>query len=192
MSDYDEPALVLALSKLPGTSRIAFACACASRLVQPYRNALEELGAESTDLVTPALDTLWAYVAGGAQADWVTLTDRLIGAIPDEGEITSAAHRALDDTLAATAYAARTAATNDAQEAAYAARRAYEAVDAFAQQALTFTVYTPEVDQEVSRHPFVLREMERQRRDLSDLQASLPVEVFKVRALEEDALSSLG
>lgn len=173
MSAFDESELVLRLGRLPGFARVAFAAACASRMVEPYRQALIEAGVDGPDLLASALSELWQFMFGDLSVtDWMPVADRLVEQIPDEDRMTIPACRVLDDALASTAYAARAAARFDPQEAAWSGRRVYEAAEAFVQRSLDFTSYSPEVERALLNHPIVQRELARQVRDLTELESA--------------------
>ncbi len=185
MASFDEDDLVRRLGRAPARARVAFACACSSRMLSPYRQALSEVGGDRSDLLSAALGHLWAYALGGPSLDWSTWAERLIEQIPPENEMAGSASKVLDDALAAAAYAARAAIATDAADAARSARRLYDAVDAYAQRSLTFTEFTPEIERALSQHPAVQQELERQARDLAELEAEEAAAV--VFALRERA-----
>lgn len=172
LAAFDRDDLVKRLGKLPGPSRVAFAYACASRLAQPYREAVALEGGVGEELVERTLADLAAFLNYGAPSDWAARAATLIGHIPDEDQMGRAACQVLDDALAATAYAARTAIAFDPAEAASSAQRLYDAVDAHAQRSLEFSIYSPAIEQRLLEHSAVQSELERQRRDLAALESS--------------------
>jgi hypothetical protein len=73
-----------------------------------------------------------------------------------------------EDAAAALGYAFRARMTGDPQEAAWASRRAYEAIDHFVQGKSSGTTLD---DAAILSHPLVQSELARQERDLNDLAA---------------------
>ena len=170
MATFDETALARRLEGLPHLARVAFATACAARMRIPYRQALGQFSVDRPDVLDDALSHLWAYSLSGAQVDWTAWSESLIEQIPPEDDMANSACQVMDDALAAAAYAARTARGGDPAEAAYSARRLYDAVDAYAQRSLAFTEFTPEIERALSDHPVVQQELGRQARDLAELE----------------------
>src|ERR1019366_3930030 len=141
-------------------------------MARPWRDARQTLGLAQSNRLSEAIGSLRRYVRGGPTTDWLALASELVSAIPDEDEITTASHAVLDDALAAAAYALRTAATFDPQEAAWAAKRLYEAVDACAQRSPSIRKFTSDVELALLQDPRVQRELQRQERDLAELEAA--------------------
>jgi hypothetical protein len=172
MASFDEADLKGRLGALPGLARVEFAAACAARMIRPWKDALQKLGLADSARLPEAVESLRRYVRGGPASDWSSLAGELVSEIPDEDEMTTTSHAVIDDALAATAYALRTAATFDPQEATWAARRLYDATDSFAQRSLSFREYTPEIERALLQNPHVQRELQRQARDLEELEAA--------------------
>ena len=172
MALFDEADLKERLGALPDLARVEFAAACASRMSRPWRDARQTLGLAESDRLSEAVGSLRRYVRGGPTSDWSGLASELVSEIPDEDEMTTASHAVLDDALAATAYALRTAATFDPKEAAWAAKRLYEAVDSCAQRSLSVRGFTPDVERALLQDPRVQRELQGQGRDLAELEAA--------------------
>jgi hypothetical protein len=122
MASFDEVDLKVRLGALPDLARVEFAAACAARMIRPWQEARRTLGLADSERLPEAVASLRQFVRGGPAGDWSGLAGELASGIPDENEMTTASHAVLDDALAATAYALRTAATFDPQEAAWAAQ----------------------------------------------------------------------
>jgi len=134
-----------------------------------------------------ALSDLWSFALGGPGRDWVALSEQLIAEIPHEDKMDTAAHAVIDNALAAAAYAVSTAISFEARQAAFCARRAYEAMDGHAHEALDFTIYTPEIEQALLKHPIVQQELGRQARDLGELEGVGSVAQLRARVGSESA-----
>ena len=136
MFRYDEPLLVVELSRLPPASRVMFAASCAERLRPLYRRYQEVSDQANPDQFDAALDAAWAAAFGAmpreALSDWQVVAEGLVPDEDDESWVDEFAYG--QNGAAAVAYALRTALTSDPQEAAWAARQVYEAADFAAQQ----------------------------------------------------------
>ena len=78
------------------------------------------------------------------------------------------------------AYALRTRGTGEAQEAAWAARVAYEALDNFVINRENIDTNMPGAEQRILSHHLVQAELARQRRDLDELMAAADTEALSV------------
>jgi len=79
-------------------------------------------------------------------------------------------HTYANDAVASVAYAIRARLTGECQEAMWAARRAYEALDHYVIARFNPTIVEPDAENQVTAHPLVQTELRRQRADLSQLQ----------------------
>jgi hypothetical protein len=75
-----------------------------------------------------------------------------------------------NDAVASVAYAIRARLTGDCQEAMWAARRAYEALDHYVIARSNPIIVEPDAEDRITAHPLVQAELRRQRADLSQLQ----------------------
>jgi hypothetical protein len=157
---YDEPALLAALQRLPETARTCFAVACAART---YVHSINTLGDESVAILRQALDYLLDSMDTDVKrtADTLALRDRLLHCEAID-----------DDAMAATTYALSALASGDPREAAYAARRAYDAQDIQASIQLDIDFNAPNFERRVLQHPAVQAELREQSADLSLLLTS--------------------
>ena len=136
MFRYDEPLLVVELSRLPPASRVMFAASCAERLRPLYRRYQEVSDDAHPDQLDVALEAAWGAALGAMhREDLSAWQDVAEGLVPDEDDECWVDEFAYGQNgAAAVAYALRTALTSDPQEAAWAARQVYEAADFAAQQ----------------------------------------------------------
>jgi len=190
MEDFDEPALADALQALPAASRVAFAAAAAARQRSSHERFARARGLEPVDRFGTLLDALWLAQPGSAldRDAWAERLDEVMALMPDEDEPWQLAHALAEDALASLAYAVRCLLDPKGQEAAWAARRAYEAADQAAIRSLGARPGTPGAEQAIKAHEFVQRELARQRRDLALLRAGA-VDDVRRHALAEELLT---
>lgn len=170
MLSFDEVGLISELQKSAPRSRTAFAAACAERLFPAYVAFSKTAGRGDAQTIGELLERIWRRLAGepiddtGLQAD----LDRCMALVPGEDEEPWTDDQPYaDDAASAVAYTLRTLQTGDAQEAAWAARRAYDALDHHVTHRLG-------IDEEtrIGGHPSIQAELARQRRDLDELCAA--------------------
>jgi hypothetical protein len=172
MRTFHERRLIRALKSLPNSHKTAFAAACAERQMTSYRVFAMEQGREFPDPIERALAELWSDLLGehGSEVREEQI-DALIGFIPQDvaqEEWTQAFNNAQNAGIA-TAYALRTRIRDDVQQAAWAARIAYEALDDFIVNSGNIDTNKPGAENRVLAHPLVQAELARQDRDLDDL-----------------------
>jgi hypothetical protein len=96
--------------------------------------------------------------------------EQVMSAIPGEDEDWTPLHSFADDAASSTAYAIRTYLSKDPQEAVWASRRCYDAVDLAAQQDPANISATTFDEKRLLAHPLVQQELNRQRLDLEQLE----------------------
>lgn len=170
---FDEGALVTKLQNLPQEHRVAFAAMCAERQMGAYRLFEAMNGREVPNALEGALEEVWIDPA--VMRDEKTFEQRieeLMHLIPQDKTLqkpwTQSATNAQNAGMSAI-YALRTRLSGDAQEAAWAARVAYEALDNFVINSGNIDTNTPGNEQQVLSHPLVQAELRRQQRDLDEL-----------------------
>jgi hypothetical protein len=179
MYSFDENALVSELGTLPSRGRIAFAAAAATRQLGSYERLARGLGAESVQRPREIAVQLWAdlHAAAVDRAAWSVRLDEVMALLPEESDDWVIGHALADDALSSLAYAIRCLLTPEPQEAAWAARRAYEAADQAAIRVLGVQPGSLNAEVAIKSHGFVQRELARQRSDLSLLGADSVDEV---------------
>lgn len=187
---FDEAELVRELEELALQSRVAFAAACAERLLPAYAafSALANRG--DAPALAEMLARVWQDLLGQKlepdelQAD----VDRVMRLIPGEDEEPWLDNQpSADDAASAVAYTLRALQRGDSQEAAWAARRAYEALDYYVTHQLG-------IDDEarVAGHPAVQAELLRQRRDLDELHAASEEPADRILRVRDRARNEAG
>jgi uncharacterized protein YjaG (DUF416 family) len=187
---FDENALVGELGALSSWARIAFAAAAATRQLGNYERLARESGAGSEQRPREIAAQLWADLQGPAvdRAAWSTELDEVMSLLPEESDDWMIGHALADDALSSLAYAIRCLLTPEPQEAAWAARRAYEAADQAAIRMLGVQPGLPDTETAIVSHAIVQRELARQRNDLSLLRSDSVDEVRR-RAFADELLT---
>lgn len=168
MTNFNETVLVQTLALFSPRVRVAFAASAAHRLLENFQ--IYSRHYQFTPVTHPEkiLERLWDQLHS-AQIDdqyWSETLDQVMASFPDESEKWSIWRPLADDALASLAYASECLRNSDAQEAAWAARRAYEAADQAAIRILDIQPGTPDAERTILAHPVVQRELERQERDI--------------------------
>jgi hypothetical protein len=161
---HDETTLTEDLASIPREAGVAFAAACARRLT-----AASQANGIDVTLVLSAVDRLREFAVGRDIGDVAELEAKLIAIMPDEDDCADLPDFVYGDAIASTVYTLLYASGGDVQNAVWAARRAYEAVDLCAGRTVEGTVFTPDVEAATLGHPWVQSELRRQRRDLQSL-----------------------
>lgn len=197
MRRFDENCLVLKLKELPRELRVAFAAACAQRQLPAYEAFHQETGEGDPAALAGMLERVWQDLSGRPMAtdDLRSMIDRCMVLTPSEEAVDhwTDHHAYAEDASASVAYALRTRLTGEAQEAAWAARRAYESLDQYVIRQLGIDVNEPRAEDRIVGHPLIQKELEREERDLEELatgpdRSSAPdvlVAALRARAEEE-------
>lgn len=166
MLNYDEPKLIKSLKTLPNYARVAFAAACAERQMAHYARVTTK--SDGLDLVASALDSIWNELMGAPTSD-ETFRRHLADCMSAMPEPESEEAIATEDAIASVAYALRARLTGNSQEAAWAARSAYDALDTYVNRRLDTNEITQEIERRILANPLIQAELKRQERDLLDL-----------------------
>jgi uncharacterized protein YjaG (DUF416 family) len=170
---FDEPELVRVLAQLPSQARVAFAALCAERQLPNYQRFSSRSESGDPGVLREALVAIWEDLQGrevGA-AELGSILNRCLDQLPSEEDDSEEAAYA-DAATAAVAYTIRARLTSEPQEAAWAARRAYDAVDHFVTGRLNPSILEHDLEGGMAAHPLVQAELQRQQADLRDLQAA--------------------
>ena len=170
--NYDEQRLVEGLEGLPHQLRVAFATACAERLLPAYTDFSERTRMGDSKELTSILERLWVDLEGNAMTSAEVeeaIAKCMTLVLPLENKPLIAGQTAAEDAGAALCYALRCRKTGDSQEAAWAGRRAYEALDEFVISREKIDTNQPGGEQQALSHPLIQAELGRQRRDLNEL-----------------------
>jgi uncharacterized protein YjaG (DUF416 family) len=183
MINFDESALVRELAELPSSAMAAFALAAATRQLGNYERFARELSAASGQRPREIATQLWTDLSIKPidRDAWTRNLDEVTNLIPEECDDWGIGHALADDSLSSLAYAIRCFLKADPQEAAWAARRAYESADQSAICVLEVQPGLPSTEVAIMSHPLVQRELSRQQRDLALLR------IGSIRELQECA-----
>lgn len=190
MYSFDEVFLIGELTKLSSQERVAFAVAAATRQMQCYNRFCAKF--ESIQNVDPReiVAQIWCDIRrkGIDRAFWMARLDDVMNLLPSEEGGWTLYHSLAEDALSSLAYSIRCLLNADPQEAAWSARRAYEACDQAAIQLIGINPGSREAELIILSHAFVQRELARQREDLDLLRMNLIDEVQR-RAYANELLA---
>ncbi|OWQ86993.1 hypothetical protein CDN99_20060 [Roseateles aquatilis] len=173
MKTFDEELLKTDLAELSERAMLAFATATATRQLVSYE--LYALEAEIQEVKRPReiLTCLWTEISYPAseRVVWSEHLEEMTSLLPEDGDRWTVWHALAEDALASLMYAIRCLMKPDAQEAAWAGRRAYEATDQAAIRMLNLDPNDFDSEIAISSHPIVQRELAHQREDVALLRA---------------------
>ena len=174
MLRFDASDLVERLDSLPPPLRAIFAAACAERLLPAYLSFRGKGDDAST--MSRALARIWLEPSPGEQGEAAEIEIEQIMAITpqDDGfdgvwdqSVTNAQNAGMS-----VVYALRAKLSGMAQEAAWAAQVAYEALDNYVSNKEYVNTSKPSAESPVISHPLVQAELARQGADLHDLETA--------------------
>lgn len=170
MLDFDEQGLIDKLESVSPILRTAFAAACAARQLSNYEAFATDFSDGRAMRFSAYVEQLWAEIEEGPRASglWTDALGVVMAMSPTDDEADFPLAALAEDASASLAYAIRCCISHDSQEAAWAARRAYEAAD---QAAIVDMRIHPRASNsaEILAHRFVQLELKRQQRDIGQL-----------------------
>lgn len=170
---FCESALKEYLDQLPKQAKMAFAVACAQRIFPYYEKYAIALGPTQMDIKVFA--EAFSYVLNNLISNDVdastlqALLNRCMRVLPSEEDAWENGLPYAEDATAVIIYCIRLLLTGDTQEAVWAAKRIYEAVDSFVINAYQVDVNNVDGEKFILNHPIVRNELTRQVRDLEEL-----------------------
>lgn len=173
---FSEQELVRRLERLPDALRTAFAAACAERMLPAYARFLHGGHPGDAARLEAILRDLWLDLEGNRtpaieQQEDINTCMKVLSERDEQSE--QYLDRSLaEDAVAALTYALRSRNSGDPQEAAWAARRAYESVDQFVVEKAQIDTNELGAEERVLSHLIVQAELLRQQRDLAELTAN--------------------
>jgi len=170
----DENELWRQLERLPNRLRVAFAAACAQRQVPNYVRFSKVARQGNPEALIDALSCLWDELQGkpAAKSQLQQQLDSCMSLLPDpkqepHGRLAYYA----EDVVSAVAYAIGARLKSDIQQAIWASRSAYNALDEFVgAEKPGGGVIDQEEEERILSHPLIQAELRRQRADLAQLQ----------------------
>jgi uncharacterized protein YjaG (DUF416 family) len=163
------------LDRMAVPLRVVFAATAAERLLPAYVHFSHRAGRDNPYLLTEILERLWRDIQG-IRMDPEELQQNIdlsMKLIPEEDPWIPGQEWA-DDAAAAVAYALRCRQNGKSQESAWAARRAYEALDRFIINHEDIDTNIAGVEERILSNPLIQDELMRQQRDLRELAAVNP------------------
>jgi hypothetical protein len=189
MLAYDEDERIRRLDRLPAKLRVAFALACAERLMGGFRTYSGGRSSRDEEVLAQIMNQLWQDTQGNGRlssAELAQMLDTCMALMPGEGD--SAPHLGdaiAEDCVAAIAYAIRCRQNGQSQQAAWAACRAYEALDQYVIRKDSLNVYSPGGESQVLADPRVQAELRRQQTDIDELSSMSTEDLTRLKALQE-------
>lgn len=189
---FDEGELSKELQGISADLRVAFAAACAARLMVAYTRFSSRTRKGDPLVLSAILGRLWLDLGGTRMSD-AELEEHIETCetlIPDEdGKDWVIEQAAAEDAVSALAYALRCRRNGQPREATWAARCAYEALDDFVINQEDIDTNAPGAEHRVLSNPLVQAELGRQARDLHELVGGLvTIEQLRDRANAEAAI----
>jgi uncharacterized protein YjaG (DUF416 family) len=171
---YNEASLITELDRIAVPLRVVFAAAAAERLLPAYVGFSHKTGRGNPNLLTGILDRLWRDIQG-IQMDPEELQqniDLAMKLIPDEDEFPwILGQEWAEDAVVAVVYALGCRQNGKSQESAWAARRAYAALDHFIINHEDIDTNIEGAEERILSNPLIQDELMRQQRDLRELAA---------------------
>jgi uncharacterized protein YjaG (DUF416 family) len=188
---FEEAQLLSKIEHLSRHDRTAFAGACAERMLRAYSKFSDRTGWGNPAKLREILTRLWSDLAGDAMSE--TEADaqihETVELIPGENDRPLVLEQAAaEDAVSAVAYALRSRQSGLSQEAVWAARRAYEALDHFVINHEHIDTNSAGAEARVLAHPLIQAELLRQQRDLEELlRGTITLQQLRERSKEEAA-----
>jgi uncharacterized protein YjaG (DUF416 family) len=185
--DFDESDLIARLARLPSKLRVAFAALCAERQLPNYIQFSERSGWGNPTVLKDALESIWRDVQGQplTKAELETILERCEPFIPTGEEDTKEETAYAEDAATSLAYTIEARLTDDPQKAAWAARRAFNAVYDSIMSEIDSTTITREHQEFVRSHPLVQAKLRRQQADLKELQLASAEKSFPASVISK-------
>lgn len=170
--DYNEEQLIKEFARVPEKLRVVYAATCAERLFPAYERYLKQSGKKYEANLKDLKERLWLDLNGTTMSDSeiddaIEKCMTVIQDINDSEWIPGS--EAADAAATSLCYAFRCRKTGDPQEAAWAVRRLYDALDNFIINQENIDTNQPGGESKVLAHPLMQAELARQRRDLNEL-----------------------
>jgi uncharacterized protein YjaG (DUF416 family) len=169
---FNEQSLITRLDRLPSPFKVLFAATVAERLFPAYLNYSRRTGRGNPKALSAALECLWLDLEGHRMdaAQVQGNLDLVMALMPREDDNSWVPEQAwAEDAAAAVAYALRCRENGRATESAWAARRAYEALDNMVVAKMGIDTSRPGAEEDVLSSPLIQGELSRRQRDLDEL-----------------------
>lgn len=187
---YNEADLAEQLGKLSATVRPAFAAACAQRMAQSYSRYAVRSKKGDSETLNQILALLWNDLNGHPMSDseLEAQIEASMALIPEDEDEWILEQGAAEDAAAALTYALRCRRNGLVQEAIWAARRAYDALDEYIINHENINTNVKGGEERILNHPLMQAELSRQARDLDDLrEGKITIEQLHQLSIAEGA-----
>jgi hypothetical protein len=181
---FDEAALRDRLSSLPANSAASFAFLCAARVSRTARRLQAVAENVQFSLLEAEESLKQALIKGKKLAP--DLEKRVLDASFSEEEDESFKGAVIEDACASLAYAIRALGANPIENAAFSARRGYEAVDRYASLFINQDEYSEATENIILKNPAVQRELHRQYRDYKAILDGAPLDEIILNTGNDD------
>jgi uncharacterized protein YjaG (DUF416 family) len=171
----DEKSLKTELNRIAVPLRVVFAAAVAERLLPAYVTFSHKTGRGNPHLLTEILERLWRDIDGIKMGpeELQQNIDLSMELIPQDDEEPWIPDQAwAEDAAVAVVFALSCRQTGASQEAAWAARRAWDALDDFVTSQEANDPSTDVPEEQIISNPLIQAEFMRQQRDLRELVAA--------------------
>ena len=187
--NFDEINLAEKLTRLSPLLRAAFAAACAQKLAHAYSTYAIRSNRDP-EVLNHVFALLWNDLNGTTRSDdeLESQIETAMALIPKEEDEWIAEQAAADDAAAALAYALRCRRDGSVQDAVWAARRAYNALDDYIITQENIDTHIAGGEERILNHPLMQTELFRQARDLEELyEGTITIEKLRQRSTSEAA-----
>jgi uncharacterized protein YjaG (DUF416 family) len=171
---FNEESLKTELNRIAVPLRVVFAAAVAERLLPAYVSFSHKTGRGNPHLLIEILERLWRDI-DGMKMDPEELQQNIdlsMELVPKEDEKPWIPDQAwAEDAAVAVVYALCTRQNGKSQNSAWAARRAYDALDDFVTTQEDIDPSTAGAEERIISNPLIQAEFMRQQRDLRELVA---------------------
>jgi hypothetical protein len=176
---FDENTLKLHLESLDGVKQTIFAASASTRLLNIFNSLRLTNYTHTYKLLNDMLDKFWFDILAPVNKNdkWLKQLEVILSLIPEESDVSNIMDALLDDAASSFAYSIRCFLNPHAQEAAWAARRAYEAADQVAIKILNIQPGLQTAEKKIALHEVVQLELYRQKHDIILLRDGFVLEV---------------
>jgi uncharacterized protein YjaG (DUF416 family) len=190
---FDKAGIKSRLTRLIAERQVIFAVSCATRLFPGYLRFSEETGFGDPTRLQKALDSAWKWAQSGQVSDFQRIVVEIEPLLLDENTPFSPFNAAAEDAASAIMYVLEAILRRRSDAPCYAASVAFEAAGQEALRLIRAGNSEPGSDAELLNHPLVQTELNRQLRDLIELEnfpdnePSCLATTFRARAEGESA-----
>jgi uncharacterized protein YjaG (DUF416 family) len=194
MYKFDERAIVTRLSHMNTPCKVMFALCCATRQLNAWETFSRRFEPEKVNTFREVLEQIWhSFDTNVVRIGWTTVLNEVMELLPEEQNEWAPLHVYADHAVSSLAYALRCLVDSNEKEAAWAARRAYEAADQGTIRQLAIQGGPTDSESHILSFPIVQRELSRQENDLAAIErlgAPEALDQLKPKALSEHVLTA--